>query len=65
MDEGSIAQRLGGDLNTDASGIAKGTRRQVDTAVADNFAAINTRLDAQNAKIDQILAALGDQTAGA
>jgi hypothetical protein len=58
MNEASIAQKLGGDLNNDASGIAKGARHQVDTAVADNFAAINARLDAQNAKIDEVLAYL-------
>lgn len=59
MDEQSIASKLGADLNTDASGIAKGIVRQVDRAAADNFGAVNARLEAVEAKLDRVLAALG------
>lgn len=41
-----IASKMGLDLNNDVSGVAAGTRRQVDGALVDNFAAVNATLAA-------------------
>lgn len=41
----AVAGKLGADLNNDKSGVAIGERRQDDAALADNFAALNLKLD--------------------